>query len=77
MSLPAKTWPYGTQRRAKLLKIEATRRGVHVLFLEDELGEGHVILVDKAPSAKAGDGGVLTFTQGGPTGGYWSFSNEA
>lgn len=81
MALIPKTWPYGTTRRA-VVKIANWRpegldpRASTGQLLEDELGEMHVCVGAEAAdfSAKDGDAGVLTFTKGGPTGGYWKFA---
>jgi hypothetical protein len=40
---------------------------------DDETGEGYVLLQRGPVGAKAGDLGVITFKQGGPTGGYWVY----
>ena len=46
------------------------------LICRDELNEGHVIHgVDTEPCA-VGDTGTLTFTKGGPKGGYWKFTKD-
>lgn len=71
MSLAYKTWPHGTTRKAVVLK-----DGVYQ-YLQDEHGEGHVLMGDaRDHSAKPGDKGVLTFTKGGATGGYWKFTKD-
>lgn len=69
---PAKvTYPYGATRKATILE---THEFFHVAV--DELGEGHVLLGFDAydETAQANDKGILTFTKGGPTGGYWKFT---
>lgn len=64
-----RTWPYGTTRKGKVVETSANAQ-----LVIDENGLGH-ILVGGAGDAtgKVGDTGVLRFTKGGPTGGYWKF----
>ncbi len=70
-TLSKRTWLYGTTRRAKLL--ESRRSGVQVVV--DELKEGHVLVFGAGDkTAQQGDSGILTFTKGGPTGGFWKFT---
>lgn len=75
-----RTWPFGTRRRGKVLRREdATYKGkpVVVLVLQDDRGEGH-ILIDCVPPespVQAGHVGTLVFTKGGPTGGHWRLEN--
>lgn len=64
-----RNWPYGTQRRAKVVE---TRPWLEALVLVDEVGEGHIIRPVSC-AYDVGDTGTLTFTEGGPTGGYWRF----
>jgi hypothetical protein len=49
-----------------------------VTLVEDEKGEGHILLGDSAgdATAKEGDKGTITFTRGGPLGGYWQFKKD-
>jgi hypothetical protein len=64
-----KTWPYGTQRTGTLIDIV---KGVQ--FVKDDQNEIHVLMTGAGDmDTKVGDKGTLTFTQGGPTGGYWKF----
>lgn len=67
-----KTWPYGTQRRAKVLDV-VTRRGGRTLIVGDDANEAH-ILVGTGSQGSKGDEGVIEFLQGGPMGGYWKFT---
>lgn len=73
MSAETKTWPYGSTRGAKVLGVSVTAQVVM-----DESGEGHILCLGAHdPEAVAGDQGKLTFTEGGPTGGYWKFKKGA
>lgn len=67
-----KTWPYGTTRQATIIKI-FPKTGTKILILTDDQGEGHLITSTDTPNAKTGDHGTITFTKGGPTGGYWKY----
>jgi hypothetical protein len=75
------THPYGTTRKATVKFSFASTSTTHgpgprsVQLATDELGEGHILVAGACdPTAKDGDTGTLTFTQGGPTGGYWKFT---
>lgn len=72
-----KTWPYGSTRHAEVVSVEesGTRLG-KIVALKDELGEGHVLIgPSSSDPCEPTDRGVLVFTQGGPTGGFWRFVN--
>ncbi len=77
-----KTYPYGTTRKATVLKsnwkpVGLDPRANAGQLLKDELGEGHICVGDAGDaSAIPGDKGTLTFTKGGPTGGYWKFQKD-
>jgi hypothetical protein len=68
-----KTWPYGTKRRGKVVAIEGPLQ-----CIEGEDREGYIQQINFSgdPSAKEGDWGTLTFTKGGPTGGFWKFAKD-
>jgi hypothetical protein len=75
--IQTRTWPYGTTRLAKVVECIKQRHHLKAQVLTDELGEGHVLLAGaQDESAKTGDRGTLTFTKGGPTGGYWKFKKD-
>lgn len=80
--METKTWPYGTKRRARVLKANWRPEGLDPrapagMLLMDNLDEAHICVGSAADSdAKEGDTGLLTFTQGGPTGGYWQFKKD-
>ena len=74
------THAYGERRHAKVLDRQTIepkpgRGKVDLLVLEDERGEGHV-LVGTGSDGQPGDVGTITFTDGGPLGGYWKFSKK-
>jgi hypothetical protein len=69
------THPYGTTRKATVLKSDLQPSA---MLLVDELGEGHILMYGCGDmKAEAGDTGTLTFTKGGPAGGYWKFRKDA
>lgn len=77
MSVTTKTWPYGTKRLGTV-HINITTREGWVQLVIDDTNEAHV-LVGGAGDRQAGQGdtGTLTFTEGGPTGGYWKFEKQS
>jgi hypothetical protein len=76
------TYAYGTTRKAKVLKTNWRPKGLpdkapSGMLLVDEFKEGHVCVGECGDmTAKEGDTGTLTFTKGGPTGGYWKFTKD-
>ena len=69
MAVVERTWPYGTTRTGKVLSDEPSLQVV----LDDQ-GEAHILVGNaRDPSAVVDDRGVLTFTRGGLTGGFWKF----
>ncbi len=74
-----RTWPYGTTKRAKVLSVEQSvvrGRVVQIVVLQDDDGQGHVLLQRAQARVQAGDDGTLTFTRGGPMGGYFEFTRD-
>ena len=78
-----RTWPYGTTRKATVCIAKWRPTGLDKdaatgQLIRDELGEMHVCVGEQCAdfSARDGDSGTLTFTQGGPTGGYWKFTKD-
>lgn len=66
-----RTWPYGTQKRVRVLGVEPAM----CMIVSDGI-EGYV-LVDAIPEGvQDGDAGTITFTEGGPLGGYWKFEKD-
>jgi len=68
----------GETRRVTVLDVIRTGRSMFVIAQdEDRPGEAHVCAYrDGFVEAAPGDRGVLIFTAGGPTGGYWHFVRE-
>jgi hypothetical protein len=76
------THPYGTTRRG-VVKLANWRpagldpRASAGQLIFDDQNEMHVCVGDCGDvTAKEGDSGTLTFTKGGPTGGYWKFKKD-
>ena len=78
MNVQTKTWPYGTTLRGTVFVAKITSQHSKTAQLViDERNEGHVLVGNAADfSAVQGDDGTLTFTKGGPTGGYWKFIKD-
>lgn len=78
-----RTWPYGTTRRGVVQKTNWRPPGLPASagsgqLIVDDLNEGHICVGECGDAtAKEGDSGTLTFTKGGPTGGYWKFVKDA
>lgn len=73
-----RTWPYGTRKQVKVL--DRGRDDGRPFLIAGELPnfvELFVLVFDRshadALAAKIGDAGEITFTAGGPTGGYWDY----
>lgn len=71
ISKRSRTWLYGTEKKV-------TVRGVARRFIicVDDSHEGYVLLGTDSDGAEEGDTGIITFTQGGPFGGYWKFKRD-
>lgn len=80
--MKTQTWPYGTKKHGTVIQASRVQGGFNVLFVESvgNKTEGFFLVFDRnhaeSSKAKAGDKGVITFTRGGPTGGYWDYSGE-
>jgi hypothetical protein len=85
--MQTRTWPYGTAKQVIVREFKwASNRGqpVSILLVEDDwpvreaYREAYVLLNDLMGQTEyqPGQRGTITFTQGGPTGGYWKFSPE-
>ena len=71
-----KTHAYGTTRKGVVEHLINARDGWIQIVLDD-VGEAHFLMAGCGDrSAKSGDKGTLTFTKGGPTGGYWKFNKD-
>lgn len=67
--LQKRTWPYGTKKNVEVVDVAGS-----VLALIDDNEEGFLLMWPQVESAPAkGDRGMITFTEGGPTGGYWKY----
>lgn len=79
-NLPRRTWPYGTRKRVRVDSV--TRRGqfVGLVCIETEGAAPESFVIIDGGNAYAavgkGDTGMITFTQGGPTGGHWVFAGD-
>lgn len=78
MKTKTRTWAYGSTLRGKVIEVNIGRNDAFPVHLvQDQKGEGHVLVGNAADAtAKEGDHGTLTFTKGGPTGGYWKFEKD-
>jgi hypothetical protein len=75
-----RTWAYGTKRKAEILDRSRQRINgelVDVLIVRDDQGEAHVLVGTRSGDGRPGDVGTITFTNGGPMGGYWRFEKGA
>lgn len=79
--MQTRTWPYGTVKHVTVLKFSRChafgKPCTVTAVIEDKqckCGEGFM-LVDgpDEPERAPGTRGTITFTEGGPTGGYWKF----
>ena len=77
-TLQVRTWPYGTQYQVVILQASKMRTSTMLLCMHAD--EAFVLVLphthDAARSAKENDVGVITFKEGGPTGGYWDYEAE-
>jgi hypothetical protein len=64
-----RTWPYGTQKQVTVIHVD--RR--FIICADEEDKAGYVLLGTNSEGAKENDKGIITFTEGGPMGGYWKF----
>lgn len=71
LSRRMRTWPYGTQKRVKVIHIETS-----VLVVSDEKDEGFILAGEITDGVCVGDTGSITFTEGGPLGGFLKFAKE-
>lgn len=78
MSIDTRTWPYGTTRRGIVVTKLEPPNMTPAQLIKDDQGEGHICVGDACADFSAGEGdtGTLTFTEGGPTGGYWRFRKD-
>ena len=77
--MESRTWPYGTTKNVKVTMRQTGKHkglSISVIIVFDEAEKESYILVGDRSGAKVGDVGVITFKEGGPTGGYWEFSPQ-
>lgn len=70
-----RTWPYGTVKNVTVHRVEGSGKTRVVAVIEDEPSKEGFLLMGQDFEAKKGDRGTITFTQGGPTGGYWHYTS--
>ena len=76
--MKSRTWPYGTEKKVRVINKERLANGLLLILVEtDPPKEGHVCIYDdqhlEAKAAQPNEKGIITFTKGGPTGGYWDY----
>lgn len=81
--MKTQTWPYGTKKHGTVIQASRVQGGFNILLMEsgESKTEAFFLVLDhnhaEASNAKIGDKGVITFTQGGPTGGYWDYKSDS
>jgi hypothetical protein len=72
------THAFGTTRRATVAGANPSSVPARLLQLvKDDQGEYHFLACGaQDETAEVGASGTLTFTEGGPTGGYWKFVKD-
>jgi hypothetical protein len=71
-----RTWPYGTQKNVTVVSNDPVPNSgdTYILAcLEEETAEGFVLVRRGKGDAWKGDRGVITFKEGGTTGGHWNY----
>lgn len=71
MSLIKRTWPYGTEYDCKVISSSPAMIMVHVQSTNEAFA---LVRHGVKPAPFEGTKGKITFTQGGPMGGYWKFT---
>lgn len=71
----SRTWPYGTQKQVTVIHVEEPQK--RFIICVDEMRAGYVLIFTDGDKAQVNDKGIITFTQGGPLGGYWKFTKES
>jgi len=77
-----RTWPFGTTKPVIVLERKAARHKGHpieVLLVKEivtELKPNEAFVLIQKPTGigDPGDRGIIIFTEGGPSGGYWEFT---
>jgi hypothetical protein len=80
--LETRTWPYGTVKQVTVFAFnrcyhQGKRCTILAVTAEDDKEAYLMVNGPDEPTRKKGDRGTITFTQGGPTGGYWKFTPDA
>jgi hypothetical protein len=76
MAVISRTWPFGTVKEVEILDVLEAGNIMTIVAREtaDER-EGFVLVYRRGTvSASIGDRGTITFSEGGPTGGYWALT---
>lgn len=76
------TWPYGTQKAVTVVQRSVMAGGIMLMCVHDDLEAGQTEMYacvfnhqhEAAMDARVEDKGTITFTQGGPTGGFWDYA---
>lgn len=71
-----RTWPYGTRYK---VKVEFTSPVTLIVVGMDEAVKHEAFVLYRhgvRPEPELNSLGYITFTRGGPTGGYWVFSKD-
>jgi hypothetical protein len=77
--MQTKTWPYGTVKQVKVVERRSAKfkgQAVEVVLCVEPASNEGFVLMDRGVLAQVGEEGFITFTNGGPTGGYWKYSKE-
>jgi len=76
----SRTWPFGSTLNAEILMIERTiieGKEVFAVVVKDENSEGHIIIgVAHEIPLVVGLLVKMTFTAGGPVGGFWKIVSQ-
>lgn len=65
-----RTWEYGTKYAVVVVSADSKLMVMH----SKEINEGFMLMNHgEKILPKCGDFGIITFTKGGPTGGYWKW----
>ena len=73
-----RTWPYGTRKNVTVINSGLARAGRVVLARETGTCEVFILVQGLEVWSPATDcEGVIVFSEGGPTGGYWRFEVPA
>ena len=69
-------WPYGTRKYVTVINVDNIG-AVKFLFLGERDGDqGFVLMSEQDFEQEVGEYGVITFSPGGATGGYWDYKKD-